>query len=121
MEGRREDAFGVADSTITPHSATICTWLLCACLQIKERMDDLFVGPCRLLCSVGLCAIVRFCCVRLSRHCESVCVCVWRGKKYSDFFFSSYVFTLLCEGMRTTVLKIPFLEYCCFKVDSAAW
>lgn len=29
--------FGAADSTITPHSATISTWLLCECLQIKER------------------------------------------------------------------------------------
>lgn len=35
--GGREDAFGAADSTITPHSATISTWLLCACLQITER------------------------------------------------------------------------------------
>lgn len=35
--GGREEAFGASDSTITPSSGTISTWLLWACLQSKER------------------------------------------------------------------------------------
>lgn len=72
--------FGAADSTITPHSATIGTWLLWACLEIKERWItcmSLHAGYCT---HFGLCAIVLVCHVRLRGTFK---VCVRREMKYS--------------------------------------
>lgn len=51
-EAGREDAFGGADSTITPHSSTISKELLLDCLKIKEKMAHQHTSQRRLLYSV---------------------------------------------------------------------
>lgn len=110
-EGGREDALGAADSTITPHSVTISTWLLCACLQTRERWITCMsvnAGYCIQSNCLLLCSFV-------GRNSDLMGSASVRGqKKYSNAFLTYHAKPWCCGKIRS-------LDDCGPKLVSSGW